>query len=213
MGEIFNRNIMVNIFKKYFWQISSFTLLLLLFLLPRNCGKIETQIEYVKVPVKEGSFVDYKPTPIDLPNYIFVNEKDTIETENPLNKELEQKYIQAQKERDSFKLKVLYFEAIQIRKYRKTFEDDNITVNVFASTTGTLDTLNVYYKTKEDSIKLKQPVFRLLAGPELQLHNNQLFPAASIGIQNKKGNIFEGSYNTNGDFSIGYKHNIWTIKK
>lgn len=204
---------MIKILKKYFWQILSFILLLTVLLTPRECGKVETQVEYIKVPVKEGSFVDYKPTPIDLPNYIFINGKDTIELENPVNKDLEQKYLQAQKDKDSLKMKLLYFEAIQTRKYRKTFEDKNITVNIFAATTGTLDTLSVYYKTKEDSVKIKQSVFRLLAGPELQLYNNQLFPAASIGIQNKKGNIFEGSYNTNGDFTIGYKHNVCTIKK
>lgn len=199
--------------KKYFWQILTIILFLLLVLLPRNCGKIETRVEYIKVPVKEGSFVDYKPTPIDLPNYIFVNGKDTIELENPINKDLEQKYIDAQKRGDSLAQKVLYFEAIQTRKYRKTFEDKNITVNVFAATTGTLDTLSVYYKTKEDSVKIKQPVFRLLAGPQLNIINNQLYPGLSVGIQNKKGNMFEGSIDSDKNISFIYKHNIWTIKK
>lgn len=199
--------------KKYFWQISIIILFLLLILLPRNCGKVETRVEYIKIPSKEGSFSSFKPISLDLPNYIFFNGKDTIELENPINKELESKYLQAQKDNDSLKMKLLYFEAIQLRKYHEKYEDKNITIDVFANTTGTLDSLGVKYKTKKDSVKIKEPVFRLLAGPQLQLHNGELFPAASVGIQNKKGNIFEGSYNTNGDFTIGYKHNIWTIKK
>lgn len=203
----------MNIIINNFWKILSFILLILLFLLPKYCTKVETKTEYIKVSSKEGSFSSFKPISLDLPNYIFFNGKDTIELENPINKELESKYLQAQKDKDSLKLKLLYFEAIQVRKYHEKYEDKNITIDVFANTTGTLDSLGVKYKTKKDSVKIKEPVFRLLAGPQLQLHNGELFPAASVGVQNKKGNIFEGNYNTNGDFTIGYKHNIWTIKK
>ena len=199
--------------KKYFWQILSFILLLVVLLTPRECGKAETKVEYIKVPSKEGSFSSYKPISLDLPNYIYFNGKDTVELENPVNKDLESKYLQAKKDNDSLEMELLYYKAIQTRKYHEKYEDKNITIDVFANTTGTLDSLGVKYKTKEDSIKIKQPVFRLLAGPQLQINNGQLFPAVSLGVQNKKGNMFEGSYNTNGDFSIGYKHNIWTIKK
>lgn len=199
--------------KKYFWQLLTIILIIIIFLQNSCESNDNNKTGIIVTPEKKGSFSSYKPTSINLPNYIFFNGKDTVELENPINKELESKYLQAEKEKDSLKLKLLYYEAIQMRKYHEVYEDKNIVIDVFANTTGTLDSLGVKYKTKEDSIRLKQPVFRLLAGPELQLHNNQLFPAASIGIQNKKGNIFEGSYNTNGDFSIGYKHNIWTIKK
>jgi hypothetical protein len=199
--------------KKYFWQITTVVLLILLLLLPKYCTKYETKVEYIKIPSKKGSFSSFEPVSLDLPNYIYINGKDTIELENPINKDLENKYLTAKKNNDSLQMELLYYKAIQTRKYHEKYEDNNITIDVYANTTGTLDSLGVKYKTKEDSIKVKQPVFRLLAGPQLQINNGEIFPAASIGIQNKKGNIFEGSINTNKDIMFGYKHNIWTIKK
>ncbi len=201
------------IVKKYLWQIISFILFILLFIIPYNYTKIEVQSKYIPIPSKEGTFNTYKPIPIDLPNYIFIEGNDTIELENPINKELKDKYLQAEKENNNLKLKLLYYESIQMRKYHEIYEDKNITIDVFANTTGTLDSLGIKYKTKKDSIKIKTPIFRLLAGPQLQIINEQLYPGLSVGIQNQKGNIFEGSINSNKDILLGYKHNIWTIKK
>ena len=71
------------------------------------------------------------------------------------------------------------------------------------------------YDIKPDTIKIKQPVFRLLGGLSLQSNINTLKTnlGLNLGFQNKKNNIFLIGVNTNKDIEVKYIQNIFTIKK
>jgi len=201
-------------FKKYFWQILVVGLVILLFL-QRNCqsNNIKKDPSVIITEPKIGGFDYYKPTEIKKPNYFFITKDgDTIEIENPINKELEQKYLNALSENEKLKL---YLEAIQKRTYIDSLENKDIKFTYTALTTGTLDSIKFDYIIKPDTLKIKQPVFRLLGGPSLEFNYFTMKPSIgfNLGFQNKKGNILTGGINSSQQITIGYYHNLWTIKK
>ena len=200
--------------KKYFWQILVVGLVILLFL-QHSCqgDTIKNNPSVIITEPKVGGFNYYKPKPIKGINYVFVTEEgDTIKVENPVNKELEQKYLNALSENEKLKL---YLEVIQKRTYIDSLEDKNIKINYTALTTGTLDSIKIDYTIKPDTIKIKQPVFRLLGGSSLEFNYLTMKPSIGInlGFQNKKGNILIGGFNSSQELVISYYHNLWTIKK
>ena len=200
--------------KKYFWQILVVILVFALFL-QQSCGdeKITKDDSIIITKPKIGGFDYYSPKPIKGIGYVFITEKgDTIKIENPVNKELEQKYLNALSENEKLKL---YLEAIQKRTYVDSLENKDIKFKYTALTTGTLDSIKFDYVIKPDTIKIKQPVFRLLAGPSLEFNYLTMKPSIEInvGFQNKKGNIFTGGFNSSQEITIGYHHNLWTYKK
>ena len=200
--------------KKYFWQILVVGLVILLFL-QHSCqgDTIKNNPSVIITEPKVGGFNYYKPKPIKGLGYVFVTEEgDTIKVENPVNKELEQKYLNALSENEKLKL---YLEVIQKRTYIDSLEDKNIKINYTALTTGTLDSIKIDYTIKPDTIKIKQPVFRLLGGSSLEFNYLTMKPSIGInlGFQNKKGNILIGGFNSSQELVISYYHNLWTIKK
>jgi hypothetical protein len=204
----------MNIIKKYFWQILVVILVFALFL-QQSCNgdKTNKDTSVIITKPKVGGFDYYKPKPIKGIGYIFVTNKgDTIKIENLVNKELEQKYLNALSENEKLKL---YLEAIQKRTYMDSLENKDIKFKYTALTTGTLDSIKFDYVIKSDTIKIKQPVFRLLAGPSLEFNYLTMKPSIGInvGFQNKKGNIFTGGINSSQQITIGYYHNLWTYKK
>jgi hypothetical protein len=204
----------MNLIKKYFWQILVVGLVILLFL-QRSCQEdiIKNDPNVIITEPKIGGFDYYKPVEIDKTNYLFITKDgDTIEIENPVNKELEQKYLNTLSENEKLKL---YLEAIQKRTYVDTLENKHIKFSYIALTTGTLDSIKFDYEVKSDTLKIKQPVFNLLGGLSLQSNINTLktYPGLNIGFQNKKKDILLFEYNTNKDISVIYIKNIFTIKK
>lgn len=204
----------MKIIKKYFWQLLVLILVILLFIQNSYKNK-KDESSIIITPPKTGEFNTPKPISIKVPEYVYIDDTDTIKLENPLNKKLEEEYKLALKEKDSLKIKLMYLEAIQTRKYHEKYEDKNILIDVFANTTGTLDSLGIKYKTKSDTIKVKQTVFKLLAGPSLEFNPNTFKMDLGVNgaIENKQGNIFTLGVNTNKDFKVGYFHNLWEIKK
>lgn len=204
----------MNIIKKYFWQILVVILVFALFL-QQSCSvdKITKNDSVIITKPKSGSFDYYKPKEIFKTKYSYITTKgDTIELENPINKELEQKYLSALSENEKLKL---YLKAIQKRTYNDTLENKHLKFSYTALTTGTLDSIKFDYIIKSDTIKIKQPIFRLLAGPSLEFNYLTMKPSIGInvGFQNKKGNIFTGGFNSSQQITIGYYHNLWTYKK
>lgn len=206
----------MTLIRKYFWQLLVLILVIMLFLQNSCNNNIKDNPNVIITKPSEGSFGFEVPDEIDLPNYIYIPIKgDEVIFENPLNQKLKNQYDLAVKENDSLKLKLLYYTAIQKRSYKKVFDNKDITATIYAMTTGTLDSIRMDYIEKPDTIVVKQPVFRLLTGTSLMFNPTTLKYDLSLnaGIQNKKGNIFTGSVNTHKDISIGYLHNLWTIKK
>ena len=207
MSQIGNIN-----FKKYFWQILVVILVFALFL-QNSCGNdIKKDTSVIVTEPKIGGFDYYKPKEIKGIGYVFVTEKgDIIKVENPVNKELEQKYLNALSENEKLKL---YLEVIQKRTYIDSLENKDIKFKYTALTTGTLDSIKFDYVIKPDTIKIKQPVFSLLGGLSLETNMNTLQPnlKANIGFQNKKKDILLLGGN-NKEINITYLKNIFTIKK
>lgn len=198
--------------KKYFWQILVIVLVFIIFVQRSyNADKIKDDI--IIVPEKKGSFEFKNPTYIKVPEFNYTQlDGTTVIVENPINIELAEKY---QRETDSLKRKLMYYDAIQMHKYSDTLKDKNIQIDYFAETTGTLDNIKINYKIFSDTLKIKQPVFSLLGGLSLQSNTLTLktYPGLNIGFQNKKKDIFLLGVNTNQDVEVKYIKNIFTIKK
>lgn len=207
--------ILMQTIKKYFWQLLVVILTFILFL-QNSCEPTKTKKDdnVIITKTKHGSISINKPEEIkNSIKYKYITLKgDTIILENPINLELANQY---QKEKDSLQKEILFYKAIQKRKYKNKFEDKHILGTVYAETTGTLDSIGIEYDIKPDTIKIKQPVFRLLGGLSLQSNINTLKtnPGLNLGFQNKKNNIFLIGVNTNKDFEVKYIQNIFTIKK
>lgn len=198
--------------KKYFWQILVIVLVFIIFV-QRSYNKDKIKDNIIIVPEKKGSFEFKNPTSIKVPEFNYTQLDGTkVTIENPINIELAEKY---QRETDSLKRKLMYYDAIQMHKYSDTLKDKNIQIDYFAETTGTLDNIKINYKIFSDTLKIKQPVFSLLGGLSLQSNTLTLktYPGLNIGFQNKKKDIFLLGVNTNQDVEIKYIKNIFTIKK
>lgn len=198
--------------KKYFWQILVIVLVFIIFV-QRSYNKDKIKDNIIIVPEKKGSFEFKNPTYIKVPEFNYTQLDGTkVTIENPINIELAEKY---QRETDSLKRKLMYYDAIQMHKYSDTLKDKNIQIDYFAETTGTLDNIKINYKIFSDTLKIKQPVFSLLGGLSLQSNTLTLktYPGLNIGFQNKKKDIFLLGVNTNQDVEVKYIKNIFTIKK
>lgn len=172
----------------------------------------------VTIPEQSGSFVSpsiFTPLPENKDNVIY---KDTIIQESRMNRELVEAFI---KTKDSLTKERLYRSAITKRKYSNKFEDDKQIITIDSEVEGNLLSLVPSYKIKEQIIeatvpvKIKQPVLSLYTG--LGISNNTSLDnfavQANLGIQNKKGNIIYGTYDTKGNIGIGYNIRLFQIKK
>ena len=67
----------------------------------------------------------------------------------------------------------------------------------------------------EVPVKTKETFFRLLGGLEIGNNislSNPIFKA-NLGVQNRKGNIITGSYDSNKNIYVGYQFSIFNIKR
>lgn len=148
----------------------------------------------------------------------FIKGKPVIEYKNnEVNKELaienynlQMAYTNAS---DSIERLKMYIDAIQLKSFNKTFEDDYLSANVKGISQGEVKELGFDYKIKPQPIPITK--FRLLAG--INVSNTLLFDKplfnANLGFQNKKGNILEVGYDTEKRINIGYKQSIFKIVK
>lgn len=113
---------------------------------------------------------------------------------------------------DSVQFK-MFTNATKIRSYTTKFNDSVADVSIYTETKGEL--LKIVPTVTVKQIKVKQTVFALYAGLEvynnLQLNNPGI--KVDLGIQNKKGDIFTGGYDMNQNIYIGFKKQIFNIKK
>lgn len=117
-----------------------------------------------------------------------------------------------EKATDSVQFK-MFTNATKIRSYTTEFNDSVADVSVYTETKGEL--LKIVPTVKVKQVKAKEIVFAMYGGIEvynnLQLSNPGI--KVDIGIQNKKGDIFTGGYDINQNIYIGFKKQIFTIKK
>lgn len=218
------------------WYKTTFLILAITFaiLWLRGCGASQTpQLVKVTVPEVEGKFAPQKPLHevVKLPT----NDKSKIvKVENPVNKELEAENKRLQRhvaeneklklafaqETDSLKKQLLYEKVTQLNNFRTDFNDENLELHIEGVVQGEVKEITPSYKIKpktiEAPVKVKETVLRLLAGVELGLPTNSNIPLpikANLMLQNRKGNIFTGSIDTNGTIWAGYNFSIFNFKR
>jgi len=139
---------------------------------------------------------------------------------NEINKELAEEnynlqmaYINAT---DSVEKLKMYIDAIQFKKFSKTFENDNFKANVNGISQGEVKELALDYELKKMPIKELRFRFLLGAGIGINKELNQGVYKLNLGFQNKKGNIWRASYLKIGEQSFGvaeYDISIFKINK
>lgn len=182
----------------------------------KSCtGKVETVV--ITVPEKHGSFpevVNPEPLVIDRPYEIIKWKTETIEVQNPVNREL---IIAYQLATDSLQRLKLYAEAIGEQDYHIPYEDSLIKTDSYIKAQGKVLSFNQDYTIKEQKIpyKPKETALRLLGGIEVgnTLQLNDFSAKANIMLQNRKGNILSAGYDTNERIWIGYNFSIFNLRK
>lgn len=188
----------------------------------RGCSHNEKSTVTAKVTVPEvkGKFEAKKP--VNNPIGQKVSKVKTNYIKNPIepkllaeNEKLKQDFAKAN---DSIK-KLQFAKAVQLNEFSSDFEDENVVININGIVQGEVKEITPNYTIKEKKVEVpvkpKETVFRLLGGLELG-NNTKLdgFAAkANLMLQNKKGNIISGSFDTNQTIWIGYNFSIFDIKR
>lgn len=186
----------------------------------KGCGSGNEKVSVTKPIV--GSFKTAKPNNTNLGSIDaillkkFIKGKPIIEYKNnEVNKELALENYNLQiaytNASDSIERLKLYINAIQLKKFEKTFENDDLSAIVKGISQGEVKELGLDYTIKPKPIPVIK--FRLLAGVNISntiLFDKPLFNA-NLGFQNVKGNIFEVGYDTEKRINVGYKNSIFKI--
>ncbi|CAL2106368.1 conserved hypothetical protein [Tenacibaculum sp. 190524A02b] len=166
----------------------------------------------LKLPEKKGSFSVKQPRSIVIHNYISENKNY-----EKLIAEIEKKYNQ---KADSLTILRELLQASKVRVYKESFEDSVLSANITTETKGYLKSIDFDYILKPQKVsyyektvtKSIKPKFSILVGGKVNTSYD--FEKASfgfnLGYQDKKGNIIEFGANTQNQFSIGYKKNIFS---
>jgi hypothetical protein len=214
-------NIHSPLLKEFFKYLGWILLFLVLWFRGCSGSTPSPQIVKVTVPEVKGKFKAQKP--VNVPIGQKVSKGETVYKDNPIdpkliaeNESLKQNFA---REKDSLKRIIAYNKAIQLNKFSSTFEDENIVLNINGIVQGKVKEVTPNYKIKEKKmevpVKVKETVFRLLGGLEVG-NNTKLdgFAAkANLMLQNRKGNILSGSFDTNQTIWIGYNFSIFDIKR
>lgn len=219
------------------WAKYFFMLLALLFaiLWLRSCEteRQTPQIADVTVPEVEGK-LEYKKPDHELVKLPTNDKSKIVKVENPANKELEvenkrlNQYVAENEklklafaqETDSLKKQLLFEKVVQLNNFSTDFDDDNLELHIEGVVQGEVKEITPSYKIKERTaqaeVKAKETVLRLLGGAELGLPTNTNIPLpikANLMLQNRKGNIWSGSIDTNGTIWAGYNFSIANFKR
>lgn len=181
-------------------------LLIFSLFLQRSCSnKIIKPREVIKYdtifkPIASKSTIITKYKTIKGKNILIPGKIDTVEV-----KVFEQSV-------DSTKLN-MYVNATKIRSYTTQFNKSDADISIYTETKGEL--LKIVPTVTIKQSKVKEVVFAMYGGLEvynnLQLSNPGV--KVDLGIQNKKGDIFTGGYDTNQNIYIGFKKQLFNIKK
>ena len=186
-----------------------------------SCEPKPKEPRVVVVPEQSGTFKPKEPvqTPAEFPKgepkTIIKWKEKTIEIENPVNLELLERYV---KSKDSIaRLKVM-IEAITERAFNEAFEDSLVKITIKGSVYGKIKEFKPDYTIKEQKIELereKEVAFRLMGGFEFgnTLQFDSFMVKGNVGFQNKKGNIFTASFDTEQRIWVGYNFSVFSIKK
>jgi hypothetical protein len=190
-------------------------------------AKVEVTVPEVKRTLESKKPVHFK---LNLPK----NDKSKIvKIENPINQQLvaenerlkqyaaenEKLKLAFAKETDSLKKQLAYEKAVALNNFSTKFEDENLELNLEGVVQGEVKEITPSYKIKErkveTAVKEKQVAFRMLGGVEVgnTLVLDKFAVKANLMLQNRKGNIFSASMDTNKAIWVGYSASIFSIKR
>lgn len=177
----------------------------------------------VVIPEKRGEFQSPSVlVPIESKEITKIVYHDSIITVPTVNQDLMDKYISTLEENDKLKNIQQYADAIRINKYKQTYEDPNIKIDIEAETEGKLLSLKPNYVWKSQKINVpieipqpKERVFSMNIGAGLNTTKqlDKLEPTVNLDLVNKKGNTLSIGYGTEGTISANYKIKLFDIKK
>jgi len=163
--------------------------LLFIIFLQRSCNS--DNIKYKTKLVKEFDTI-YKP--VELPSKTITKYKNIKGDIVYLPGKVDTVEVKVfEKAEDSTKIK-MFIDATKIRQYKNDFNDSIADVSIFTETKGELlkiaPTITIKARLPE-----KKTVFALYTGGGLYLNNNfDLGYKLDVKFQNKKGDLFGGSY-------------------
>jgi len=124
---------------------------------------------------------------------------------------------------DSIKKNNLYKDAIQLKSFNQSFENDKIKINASGLVRGTIESIGFDYEIKEQKInvevpKPKETFLKMNAGANIGINKelNQLVYGANVSFEGKKGNaILLNSLKIKDQdyYSIGYSWKIFDWKR
>jgi hypothetical protein len=195
-------------------------LLLGVIFVQRSCyNNSKQKVQSTSLPIIKGKFDKVKPIPnvIDTVYLDSIVYKDKIvKVDRPVDKKLVEDYLKAN---DSITKLSLYVNSVQTNTYTKTFSDEKIDITVNAETTGTLNLLDLTYKSKDIKVDLpviiKRTTFAAYAGGGLNVNLIDIKPEyfVNAGIQNKRGDIILGGFGSNKTIQATYVFRILNITK
>ena len=196
------------------------TLLLLYIFIQQQCSAQNidnTTKQEVLIPEKKGSFD--KPIAIIHNNKkdSVVYKKQIIYTENPVNKKLYNEFLET---KDSLERVKLYLKSIQEKDGTYVYDDNNLKLEVYTKVRGEILKIKPTYTIKERKevvqVKQKESIFAVYAGASIgnNVSLSDLSVNATLGIQNKKGDIFTCEYGLlDKSYKVGYIKRFINIKK
>jgi hypothetical protein len=197
-------------FKDKLFPYALFLAALLYIFLYRGCGNDKKQEVTISIPAVVGSF-NKKELKFIKYDTIFqdtiVYKDKKVVVENPVNTKLAEDYLKA---KDSLAKMKLFLSAIEIRRYKETFDDKDVTITVEAETTGKLNWVKPTYIVKEKKItttvEIKKPFLRVYGGGGLgtNVELNKFNAFGQIGLQNKSDDILTFSVDLNKTIMAGY---------
>ena len=188
-------------------------ILIISFFIGRWTSPKETKIIKVTIPEVSGkSPIVINPKPIISIKDSLVYKDTIIYTENPLDKELINRYVKLESEKDKL---IAYLNSIQIRKYKIPFENDSIKIVGDVEVQGELRSLKYNWTIKERKldipVNLKKPTMNLLFGGSVSnsIELDKFNFNANLGIQRKNGDLILGSYGIlDKSIQVGYLINL-----
>jgi len=200
---------------------------ILIGILLRKC-KVEPSVTTQKVTTKEikGGYKYVEPKNTVIENNYYVNgKKQPASNDKFLQEQIDkllaenQKLIELFSEKPAAEKDSLYKEAIKINEFSQTFDDDKVKIDVSGISQGKVKAIKADYFIKPQKIdvevKQKQRVFALKLGAEYgnSIELNKGVFKGNIEFENKKGNSFSYSYDSDKRHWLGYKITIFDIKR
>lgn len=197
-------NIIRQIFKTRLHAVLAILILLLGISLYFNFKPCKTEIIDVVIPEKGGEQVTENPIPVppqpSKRDTVFIPGSDKyIPVENEVNQKLLNELKESLKYKDSLDIYKRYLAAIKINRYHEVVDNDDVRIDIFAKTTGTLDSIHTKYVVKEQRVPVEVKDTRranllLGGGLKTQVDNgfqlNKTHVLGEASYQSKNGNLY-----------------------